>query len=445
VKAEQRLYRVLDFQVGLPTMDELAMELASKFFLKVPKDGVDWPGLKCIQHQMPGHEPELPVPVFEMLLHFLLELCLVHAPDIIYQDASPGVVALAALRLAVMQFGKVPRDCEEFLKEQEEKLLEAHVKDTFKFTGKIGLRLTEDGIVKEDGVLEGRARDAGVEVGWQISSIDGQSYSSDLLRERIADGSVFRVTFLKKVGKKRLVRKTMKLMYQLWVDPSLTRWWKSKTNTWEESEVVRKWRSRVLGAASVTSFRNILKINFIDDPNPSLSSLADDEMEYDDAFATKSDCQDNKVGINDSCGISVLSTSAGDSENISSPESSEASPAADSGAAWHLEPAKILFESEPKQSEQGCLTGDAQSSSSTRDTIDVPRQSRRSGSVGLREKTGKRQRTSLKVACAEPKKGAGRKRQRSSEKSNAHDDKNAAQRPLLKRYPLCTKAPFDVD
>ena len=43
----------------------------------------------------------------------------------IHQDASPGVVALAALRLAVMQFGKVPRDCEEFLKEQEDKLLEA--------------------------------------------------------------------------------------------------------------------------------------------------------------------------------------------------------------------------------------------------------------------------------------------------------------------------------
>ena len=162
VKAELRLYQLLNFHVCLPTVHELVVRIAMEVGLLARDTCADWPGLKHMRIAMPCHRPPSPQPCFVMLLHYIIELCVVHAPELIYQDSSAGVVALAALRLAVQHFGNVPAKCTSFLREQEQSIL--------------------------------------------------------------------------KVGEAAQVSKTMANMAQLWNEPH------------QNSEVVRKWRSRLLGS-----------------------------------------------------------------------------------------------------------------------------------------------------------------------------------------------------
>ena len=123
VKAELRLYELLNFHVCLPTVDELAVRIAMEVGLLARDTCADWPGLKHMRIAMPCHEPTIPQPCFVVLLHYIIELCVVHAPELIYQDSSAGVVALAALRLTVLHFGNVPAKCTSFLREQEQSIL----------------------------------------------------------------------------------------------------------------------------------------------------------------------------------------------------------------------------------------------------------------------------------------------------------------------------------
>lgn len=173
VKAERILYRLLDYRVCIPTESELAARIATELGLIARDTVAGWPGLKNMRLAMPGQEPSVPQPCFIMLLHYIMELCVVHKPDLAYQDSSPGVVALAALHLAVAHFGNTPPECANFLKEQQEFLLEA--------------------------------------------------------------------------GEATKVTETMQRMADIWRNPP------------QQSEVVRKWRCRVLGSNSVLNTFNLLE------------------------------------------------------------------------------------------------------------------------------------------------------------------------------------------
>jgi len=147
IRTEMRLYRVLDYRVGIPTMDEFAVRIAIEVCLIARDTTPDWKGLDNMTIQMarPGNHlvarTTVPQHCLVVLLQYIIELSVIHQPAVIYQPFSPGVVALAALRLAMLQFGPLLAECTTVLKEHQQRLLKegeaAQIPETMKRMGKL--------------------------------------------------------------------------------------------------------------------------------------------------------------------------------------------------------------------------------------------------------------------------------------------------------------------
>ena len=235
VEAELRLYHLLNFRVCVPTVDELAVRIAMEVGLLARDTCADWPGLKHMRIAMPRHELSIPQPCFVMLLYYIIELCVVHKPDVIYQDSSAGVVALAALHLALQQFENVPAKCTSLLREQEQHIL--------------------------------------------------------------------------KVGEAVQVSKTMANMAQLWKEPP------------QNSEVVRKWRGRLLGSGETIRTFKLLHpssgvVGNVEEDVPVLLSSPEDTAnsgESQDSAPGKDLSELSEAGVG-SCTLSGTPCKAGEAQ-----------------------------------------------------------------------------------------------------------------------------------
>lgn len=125
VQAEFRLFRRLQYCVAVPTSFDLAARLSLDICQAAQLVDSNWPGLMrgCLTAPMP--ELERLESRYSLLVSYLVELGLVHAPTEVYRNNSPPLVlALAALHLALFAFGEPIGRCVKILETKKHELLQ---------------------------------------------------------------------------------------------------------------------------------------------------------------------------------------------------------------------------------------------------------------------------------------------------------------------------------
>ena len=136
IQTELRLCQALDFHVCKPAVDELAVRIALDIILRAGEVCPDWEGLQHVRLSVPGQEPSLPIASFIFVLRYIVELNVIHAPGVVYQEGSPSIAPLAAVHLALCSsymgdeaFYSVPPELLTVLKGQQARLLQVGEED----------------------------------------------------------------------------------------------------------------------------------------------------------------------------------------------------------------------------------------------------------------------------------------------------------------------------
>jgi hypothetical protein len=111
VEAEFRMYRLLEYKVGVPSAADLNMRIILDIVNAARKaTGSEvWPGLKKERVVAPRQSLTTSAARVVCLSSYLVELGLVHAQDEVYRDGTPpAALALAAAKLALYAFGEPP-------------------------------------------------------------------------------------------------------------------------------------------------------------------------------------------------------------------------------------------------------------------------------------------------------------------------------------------------
>jgi hypothetical protein len=124
VQAEFAMLRELDYNVAVPTSEELAGIIVLDVVAAAQKEHPQWAGLLTEQSQALKPELAMPVSRFSLLVTFLVELGLSHAQDAVYRQGMPPIaLAIAAVRLALHAFGDAPAEAAAKLDTIEQDLL----------------------------------------------------------------------------------------------------------------------------------------------------------------------------------------------------------------------------------------------------------------------------------------------------------------------------------
>ena len=117
LKAEFTVCRLLQFCTAVPTALELSARVASDVIDKAKQAGIGasrWAALAKGRLPAPKKMQERPETRYALLVYYLVELAMVHAPFQVYQG-PPFLLALGMLQLALFAFGYPPLESVEFL------------------------------------------------------------------------------------------------------------------------------------------------------------------------------------------------------------------------------------------------------------------------------------------------------------------------------------------